>query len=64
MNKTIRPLLDVAQKVNMTADQQERQRRSFAYGNTAIENDRITREMISDQADQIRADSVHGREKK
>ena len=36
----------------MTSEQQEQQRRSFAYGNTKIENDRITRETI-DRAAQL-----------
>jgi hypothetical protein len=31
----------------MTPDQLREQRRSFAYGNTHIENERITREMIA-----------------
>jgi hypothetical protein len=30
----------------MTADEREQQRRSFAYGNTKIENDRITKATI------------------
>lgn len=37
----------------MTDAQREEQRRSFAYGNTAIENPRITREMIDCIADKI-----------
>jgi hypothetical protein len=32
----------------MTPEQAAEQRRSFAYGNTHIENDRITRELIAD----------------
>jgi hypothetical protein len=32
----------------MTAAQLREQRQSFAYGNTRIENDRITREMVSE----------------
>jgi len=32
----------------MTPEQLREQRRSFAYGNTHIENDRITREMVAD----------------
>lgn len=31
----------------------EAQRRSFAYGNTAIENPRITREMVNEEADKL-----------
>jgi hypothetical protein len=36
----------------MTAEQKEEQRRSFAYGNTAIENTRITRELVDQVADE------------
>ena len=34
----------------MTPAQEEAQRRSFAYGNTKIENDRITRQTIDEAA--------------
>ena len=37
----------------LTAEQREAQRRSFAYGNTAFENSRITREMINEQAEKL-----------
>lgn len=39
----------------MTPEQREEQRRSFAHGNTAIENPRITREMIDRIADETPA---------
>ncbi|HTI87204.1 MAG TPA: hypothetical protein VL966_11415 [Alphaproteobacteria bacterium] len=48
-------LLDIAKSAKMTPEQQEEQRRSFAYGNTKIENDRITRETIDRQADDLKA---------
>jgi hypothetical protein len=32
----------------MTPEQEAAQRRSFAYGNCKLENDRITREMIAE----------------
>jgi hypothetical protein len=35
----------------MTRAQKEEQRRSFAYGNTKIENERITREMVKELAE-------------
>lgn len=35
----------------MTSAQREGQRRSFAYGNTVIENARITRGMVDNIAD-------------
>jgi hypothetical protein len=46
-------LLAAAKKATPSPEQQEEQRRSFAYGNTAFENNLITREMIDRQADAI-----------
>jgi len=46
-------LLEKAKKIQMTDAQKEEQRRSFAYGNTKIENDLITREMIDEAAERI-----------
>jgi hypothetical protein len=46
MSKELDALLDIARKVKMTAEEYEQQRRSLAYGNTKIENERITRETI------------------
>ena len=40
----------------MTPEQAEEQRRSFAFGNTAIENPLITREMIDKAAEDIADD--------
>jgi hypothetical protein len=41
-------LIEAARKVKMTPEQEAAQRRSFAYGNCKLENDRITREMIAE----------------
>jgi hypothetical protein len=38
----------------MSAPEQEEQRRSFAYGNTKIENDSITREMVDREAEALK----------
>lgn len=46
--KELEELVGRARKIEMTPDQVKAQRRSFAYGNTHIENDRITREMIAE----------------
>ena len=46
-------LVEKAKKVTMTADEISAQRRSFAYGNSAFENPKITREMIDSEADRI-----------
>ena len=37
----------------MTEEEQEEQRKSFAYGNAVIENHNITRELINKVADGI-----------
>lgn len=47
MTKDLQELVERARKIEMTADQLGEQRRSFAYGNTHIENERITREMVA-----------------
>jgi hypothetical protein len=48
MTKDLKELIERARKIEMTLDQIGEQRRSFAYGNTHIENERITREMVAD----------------
>jgi hypothetical protein len=48
MTKELQELVDRTRKIEMTPSQLREQRRSFAYGNTHIENDRITREMVAD----------------
>jgi hypothetical protein len=56
MTKDLQELIDRARKIEMTDDQLREQRRSFAYGNTHIENDRITREMVADLDARLEAD--------
>ena len=46
-------LLEMARGVPVTAAEREQQRRSFAFGNTNIENHRITRETIDRAADRL-----------
>jgi len=53
VSKELELLLEKAKRIQMTPAQQEAQRRSFAYGNTRIENDLITREMIDEAADRL-----------
>lgn len=47
MTNDLKELIERARQIEMTPDQLGEQRRSFAYGNTHIENDRITREMVA-----------------
>ena len=46
-------LLDAAKHVVLTPEEKEEQRRSFAFGNTNIENPRITREMVDKEAEAL-----------
>jgi hypothetical protein len=41
-------LVSIARTIEMTQDQLREQRQSFVYGNTHIENERITREMVAE----------------
>jgi hypothetical protein len=51
MTKNLEELVVRTRKIRMTSQQLQEQRRSFAYGNTNIENARVTREMVA-EADQ------------
>ena len=53
MTKSLELLIEAARNAAPSAQQQEEQRRSFAYGNTAFENSLITRQMIDEQAEAI-----------
>ncbi|CCD86737.1 conserved protein of unknown function [Bradyrhizobium sp. ORS 285] len=48
MTNDLKELVERARQIEMTPDQLGEQRRSFAYGNTNIENERITRQMVAD----------------
>jgi hypothetical protein len=48
MTKNLEELVSRARNINMTTEQLREQRQSFAYGNTHIENERITREMVAE----------------
>ena len=54
MTKELQELLDAAKNVEVSAEQKEEQRRSFAYGNTNIENSRITRETVDKEAEALK----------
>ena len=57
MPNQLEALIEQAREIQMSAVELEAQRRSFAYGNTHIENDRITRETIDAQAELLAAKS-------
>jgi hypothetical protein len=55
MKQSISKLIELAKSVKQTEEQQDQQRRSFVYGNTSFENPTITRKMIDEVADALRA---------
>ena len=52
MTDDLQQLIDEARTRPFSAEDREAQRRSFAYGNAKIENDRVTREMV-DELDEL-----------
>jgi hypothetical protein len=58
MTEDLKALIEVAKRVTPTPQEREDQRRSFAYGNTAFENPRITREMVDRQAEKLATEDV------
>ena len=53
MTEHLPDLLEAAKKVVLTPERRNKQRCSFAYRNTVIENPRITREMVDQAADEL-----------
>jgi hypothetical protein len=54
MSEKLQELLDAAKIIKPSKEQNEKQRRSFAYGNTNIENPRITRETVDKEAEGLK----------
>ena len=53
MSEELQRLLEKARRVVVSSSEAERQRRSFAYGNTHFENERITKELVDKEADEL-----------
>lgn len=58
MTEHLQELVEAAKHAPFPEGEREAQRRSFAYGNTRIENDRITREMVNEAADALKLKSA------
>ena len=54
MTDYLQELVEASRRVPFSTVEREAQRRSFAYGNTHIENERITREMVDEQAEALK----------
>ena len=53
MSNETEKLIEAARLLRFTSADKEEHRRSFAYGNTKIENSRITRELIDREAENL-----------
>ena len=58
MTQTLQELLAAAKAARISPEQSEAQRRSFAYGNTNIENPRITRETVDKEAEDLKSEKT------
>lgn len=56
MSEELEKLIEKARTVEMTPNEVREQRRSFVYGNTHIENERITREMVAEIDQKLEAE--------
>jgi len=54
MTEELKRLIDEAKKIPISSPDAERQRRSFAYGNTKFENERITRVTVDKAAEELK----------
>jgi hypothetical protein len=55
MTNSLKKLMEIAGRVEMTPSQREQQRRSFAYGSANIENERVTRQMVDAAAEKLKS---------
>ena len=58
MPDALEELIARANGIQMTSEQMEAQRRSFAYGNTNIENNRITKDSIAKAAETMNSNEA------
>ena len=61
MNRELDELIEAARNRPFSDAEREAQRRSFAYGNAKIENDRVTWEMIVEADEKIKAELAAGK---
>jgi hypothetical protein len=61
MTEELKELLAKARSITMTPEQERQQRVSFVYGNTNIENSRITKQLVEEiDADMSRKPRTNG----
>jgi hypothetical protein len=64
MTDDLKALIEAAKKAKPSPAQREQQRRSFAYGNAAFENELVTREMIDREAEKLSRESDDRKDRK
>jgi hypothetical protein len=63
MSEETEKLIEAARLRRFTPAEKEEHRRSFAYGNTNIENSRITRELVDREAEDLNRRQVEQNER-
>ena len=63
LTEALEALIAKAQRIKMTDAQAREQRLSFVYGNTHIENARITREMVAEADEKVARDERNAQNK-
>jgi hypothetical protein len=58
MATDLEKLIDAARLHDFTRVEREEQRKSFAYGNTKIENPRVTWEMVEREASELEREQL------
>jgi hypothetical protein len=58
VSKELEYLLDAARERELTEEERELQRLSFAYGNTHFENELITKDSVNRAAEELRAEDA------
>ncbi len=61
MSGKLEKLLEGARSRPLTPIEKEEQRRSFAFGNANIENVRVTRRMVDEQAEELEKQITEGK---
>ena len=54
MSNETEKLIEAAREIPSTPESRELHRKSFAYGNTKIENARVTKELVDREADNLK----------
>lgn len=58
-DRNLSRLIELAKGVHMNDEQRNEQRNSFVYGNTKIENNNVTRELVDEIALSLPKGNVH-----